>query len=916
MTLNEVFAHDSLFVFINYTTREEKIFHNCPGNDIQEWLDKTKPILTGFNCNNYDKHILRCWINGMTPEELKQVNDHIISGGNGWDIDVGYIELPIMWDLFNEINPRKSLKEIEGNLRLPITESSVPFDLPTKWTKEQYEDVVYYCRHDVLALFPLFDKLKTDYKSKYIISKLGGIEPAFGLSQTNANLTAILLNASSKNYNDNFKYTYPSVIDKTKIPKEAIAYFDDIIEHNDLNYSPEAPELNLKDILFQIGIGGGHAFTKRGVYYYDRRTSEKLLCNWDFTSLYPNLVRLFGYSSRSQAKKDAYVDLLAMRMKAKKGLLTDDFLAPLGLTNKDLNTGLKLPLNAYTGALRAKFNKLYDNLQGFAICTTGQLIILQLIHDLEKVPTVEMISANTDAVMFEVAPEYKEETDKLIHDLEKLTGLEMEEDNIIRICMRDVNNYCELVQTGDDEYAINYKGTDFKADSIRKNLKLLWDKETQTWETKFEDAIKVNSLSICGEAMLKYLMLDIPVEKTIKECDDLFRFQLINHAGSTYEKVILEYPNGDYIELQKNNRIYSGKEKTGTIYKVKENGQKDSLAMCPVNPVIDNDNKFTIEKLNKMWYINYTKQKINDFKGEKKVFMEEKLEKLKKDELIDLVKQMKEEKEGTIEPTMMSCSPIVEYDVLSIEKSLYNKIQALRTFIRNTNFSLDKELPNNLGGGEYVSIEQYYKAVQDGCIAVGLDFSFEVANVDRFDLAAFKPATGAPQNIATVTCWITLTDIDTGHTKTYTEISQGSDSVDKAVNGASTLAFRNWFDKNFTPVKFNGEVVNFGDDNNVTLDSINIPSEQKTEIKPKVFVPTDKKEEIKKELVENPQKSGNQKDIEELTSVIFKYRELSGNATAGAKKLDAITKGEYTDADILSWQLSFNKAIEELNKGE
>ena len=33
-----------------------------------------------------------------------------------------------------------------------------------------------------------------------------------------------------------------------------------------------------------------------------------------------------------------------------------------GIVNKDLNIGLKLPLNAYTGALRAKFNDLYDNL--------------------------------------------------------------------------------------------------------------------------------------------------------------------------------------------------------------------------------------------------------------------------------------------------------------------------------------------------------------------------------------------------------------------------------------------------------------------------------------------------------------------------------------------------------------------------
>ena len=73
-----------------------------------------------------------------------------------------------------------------------------------------------------------------------------------------------------------------------------------------------------------------------------------ILENWDVSSLYPNLVRLYGYSSRNQQDKDAYVNLLDMRMKAKKGQLTEDFLKPLGLTNDDLKSGLKLPLNAYT----------------------------------------------------------------------------------------------------------------------------------------------------------------------------------------------------------------------------------------------------------------------------------------------------------------------------------------------------------------------------------------------------------------------------------------------------------------------------------------------------------------------------------------------------------------------------------------
>lgn len=272
----EVFAHDSLFVFKNYITREEKVFHNCNGNEIQEWIDDVDPILCAFNCNNYDKHILRCWIAGMSPEELKGVNDFIIrDGGNGWDIDVGYIKVPIMWDLFNEINPRKSLKEIEGNLRLNITETSVPFDIPTKLTPEQYQEVLYYCRCDVDALFPLFDKLKNKYKSKYIISKIGNIEPAFGLSQTDANLTAILLQAEKRVYTDNFDYKYPPCVDKSKIPADVLNYFDDVIAHNDLNYNPPAPEIRIQNCIAQLGYGGIHMMTD-GVFSYDR--GDDLLC--------------------------------------------------------------------------------------------------------------------------------------------------------------------------------------------------------------------------------------------------------------------------------------------------------------------------------------------------------------------------------------------------------------------------------------------------------------------------------------------------------------------------------------------------------------------------------------------------------------------------------------------------------------
>lgn len=120
-----------------------------------------------------------------------------------------------------------------------------------------------------------------------------------------------------------------------------------------------------------------------------------LLINDDVTSYYPNTVRLYGYSSRNQKDKEAYVKVLETRMKAKHEKLSQEFLDSIGVTNKDLNKGLKLPINAYTGGLRAQFNSLYDNLQGFSICITCQLLMLQLIHDLQKIPTLKIVEANT-----------------------------------------------------------------------------------------------------------------------------------------------------------------------------------------------------------------------------------------------------------------------------------------------------------------------------------------------------------------------------------------------------------------------------------------------------------------------------------------------------------------------------------------
>lgn len=270
-TMSEVFAHDTLMVAINYRSTEKVIFHNASADSYQDFINTYHPILMGYNCRSYDKYILKGCLLGYSPEEIKILNDFIIDGNNPWEYPFeDYCELPPIWDLFDCIKTFKSLKEIEGNLRMNITETTVPFDLPTRWTEQQRKEVIHYCTADVAALFPLFDRLIGKYKSKFIICKIGSIDPKIGLGMTDANLTAKLLGAERQEHNDPFAYTYPEQIQKEKIPKEVLEYFDDLIAHNDLNYKRPAPCLDLDTIEFQLGVGGCHGFSKNGTYIYDR----------------------------------------------------------------------------------------------------------------------------------------------------------------------------------------------------------------------------------------------------------------------------------------------------------------------------------------------------------------------------------------------------------------------------------------------------------------------------------------------------------------------------------------------------------------------------------------------------------------------------------------------------------------------
>ena len=75
--------------------------------------------------------------------------------------------------------------------------------------------------------------------------------------------------------------------------------------------------------------------------------------------------------------------------------------------------------------------------------------------------------------------------------------------------------------------------------------------------------------------------------------------------------------DGEKVSVQKVNRIYAtADERYGKLYKIKaENDQNAKIEMLPEHCIIDNDNKLTINEVDKTFYIELAKKRINDFLG-------------------------------------------------------------------------------------------------------------------------------------------------------------------------------------------------------------------------------------------------------------------------------------------------------------
>lgn len=578
----EVFAHDWLVVFKDKQSGK----YTCIWNDNEALADFLSDdcIYVGFNSKHYDQYIIKAIVYGYSPQEVKKVNDYIIGGGQGWQCPMlDYFFRFNNVDIRDDTQQGLSLKAIEGHLGMPIKESSVPFDIDRPLTDEEREETVFYCKHDVDSTEKLIDLRKDYLENKINLGKLAGINEVKAMGMTNAKLTSAMLQAKKKQHNDERCYEYPSNLKKEYIPQEVFDFFDRI--HDDSLSDDEVFKGKLNIMIGEcpvtLGFGGIHGAIPNFIW---TESHQRGIWNKDVGSYYPHLCTINGYTSRNIPSPKLYENVLDRRMKAKAE------------GNMKVANPLKLVCNTTYGCLLNKYNDLYDPLMGRSVCISGQLYLLELAeHCYQEIEGLRIVQLNTDGIMVECDKKDYKKLNDICNEWQQRTGFELEEDTVIKIVQKDVNNYIEVQQGGKPKAKGGYlvKGVSTKG------------------------AFNVNNnCVIVATALKEYFLNGTPVEETINNCDDIFQFQMIAKAGAKYKEAY-HLVDGAKVPVQKVNRVYAtSDERYGKLYKVKaEDSSEAKIDSLPEHCFIDNNNELNIEQIDRDFYIAMAKKRINDFKG-------------------------------------------------------------------------------------------------------------------------------------------------------------------------------------------------------------------------------------------------------------------------------------------------------------
>ena len=547
-----------------------------------DWLDfdaeqlnsvLRKYTIITFNGNKYDLLLLKGSIAGFDAAKLKVMSDDIIVNNvRAWDTESKY-NLPQCKyidhiDLIDVAPGKASLKIYGGRLHSKRMQD-LPIEPNAIIKPAERELLTSYCINDLDTTIDLFNKLSSQIDLREKMGEELGIDLR---SKSDAQIAEAVIKKQieaikgTKIYRPDlpsgfsFNYVPPKFI-KFKHPElvNALEVFKS--EAFTLNEKGDAVEpekvgklkVKINQTVYQLGIGGIHSCEKTVNYIAG---TDHILVDRDVTSYYPNIIlnqRLYPKHIGTEFLT-AYKSIVEKRIHAKK---TGD---------KVTDASLKIVINSSFGKFGNRWSALYSPDLLIQTTVTGQLALLMLIEALEG-SGIQVVSANTDGIVIYCHKRNQAALFSIIAAWEETTGFNTEETAYTALYSRDINNYVAFKPSG------SYKAKGAYADA---------------------ELSKTPTAQVCVQAVVDHLQLDIPIETTIRSCQDTRMFVSVRSVTGGAVK-------GDTY-LGKAVRWYYAIGETGSI-NYKKNGNKVAmtdgakpLMLLPAKPPEDIDRQWYIAK--------------------------------------------------------------------------------------------------------------------------------------------------------------------------------------------------------------------------------------------------------------------------------------------------------------------------------
>ena len=515
----------------------------------------TDKLFCGYNNLHYDNPIINYIIDYYNTMKYKGYRDICrsifnlskvittsseddIRAWSKWKYMICFDSFDILTMLYSN-KLRVGLKEIQVTMQYKNVQEFVA-DWQADLPENQIDSMIEYNINDVNSTEELLNRCKKDVDLRLAIEDEYGVRV---LSKDGVNigmkiLTQKYLEKTGQTWYDIKDLRSPmDVIPLNKVILPFIKYDSPILQKvlDDMKSQIVSPgrkgyenKFIFEGLRYSVGVGGIHSVNDPEIVI---PKEDEMLIDIDVASLYPSMLIEYGFYPKHLGPEflEVYRQIKDERIEAKHN------------GNKVKNETLKLALNGLSGNLQNPHNFCYSPFAVMQIRINGQLLLLMLAEKLTQLGC-RIVQANTDGLFVLLKKSVYNDLNKVCREWEQLTKLTLEEERFKAMYQYAINDYFAI--TEDD--TVKEKGMFITTVKLGKGL----------------------TPKIIPKAVINFFKNGVPVEETIKGCQDIRDFLMAEKTGKQWH---VEYNNK---EQQRTNRFYASTN-GAYLWKWKPTGYKE-----------------------------------------------------------------------------------------------------------------------------------------------------------------------------------------------------------------------------------------------------------------------------------------------------------------------------------------------------